>query len=170
VIGVAFLLIGGLVAVFAVIALNHPKGRQAARAATVPTNTSAATPLSASPKASASGSRVRTSTTPKPSTSSTAPIATASRPAVIVLNNTSDSALTNKAISRLTEDGWSATDGGSFSGDILSTAIYYDPNSSAAGQAAIALQAQFPQIKRVKEKFTGLPEGPLILVLTTDYS
>ncbi|UQX89103.1 hypothetical protein M6D93_03650 [Jatrophihabitans telluris] len=66
--------------------------------------------------------------------------------------------------------GWTATNGGAFQGDILSTAVYYDPNVTGAQQAAIALQAQFPAIKRVKQKFSGLPQGALVLVLTSDYS
>ena len=36
--------------------------------------------------------------------------------------------------------------------------------------AATALQAQFPAIKRVVAKFSGLPAGPIIVVLTSDYS
>jgi hypothetical protein len=155
-----------LVAVFAVIALNHPKGRQAARATNVPTGSAGPSTTGVASTSSASHTSAKPSATP----TSTAPSATSSRPAVIVLNNTSNSALAAKAVSRLTGGGWSASDGGSFSGDILSTAIYYDPRSAAAMQAAIALQAQFPQIKRVKEKFSGLPQGQLILVVTTDYS
>ncbi len=30
--------------------------------------------------------------------------------------------------------------------------------------------AQFPAIKRVVAKFSGLPAGPIVVVLTTDYS
>jgi hypothetical protein len=89
---------------------------------------------------------------------------------VEVLNNTSDSALTSSAIQRLQAGGWTASDGGSFDGSILSTAVYYDPRVSGAEQAAEQLESQFPVIKRVKPRFDGLPQGPLILMVTTDYS
>jgi len=32
------------------------------------------------------------------------------------------------------------------------------------------LQQQFPAIKRVKERFAELPPGPIVIVLTSDYS
>lgn len=159
--GAAFLLVGAIVLVVALIALNQPKGRQAARSTGLPTS-----------QASSSSTPQPSATSPKPSTKpkSTAPSTSSARPAVIVLNNTSEASRVAKAISRLAQAGWSASDGGVFDGSILSTAIYYDPQSLQAQQAAIALQAQFPEIKRVKEKFSGLPQGPLILIVTTDYS
>jgi hypothetical protein len=89
---------------------------------------------------------------------------------VVVLNNTNTNGLADTAVSRLKAGGWTATNGGNFTGDILSTAAYYDPNVAGAAAAAQALQLQFPTIKRVKEKFAGLPAGPIVLVLTTDYS
>jgi hypothetical protein len=87
-----------------------------------------------------------------------------------VLNNTSTASGVANALSRLRAGGWTASSGGSFDGSILSTAVYYDPAVSGADQAATALEAQFPAILRVKPKFTGLPQGALILVLTSDYS
>ncbi len=47
---------------------------------------------------------------------------------------------------------------------------YYDPSDPADEQAALQLQQQFPAIKRVREKFAELPAGPIVVVLTTDYS
>ena len=45
-----------------------------------------------------------------------------------------------------------------------------DPSVTGAQAAAEALQSQFPAIKRVKERFGGLPGGPIVVVLTSDYS
>jgi hypothetical protein len=87
-----------------------------------------------------------------------------------VLNNTSTASGIAKALSQLRAGGWTASDGGIFDGSILSTAVYYDPAVSGAQRSATALQAQFPAIQRVKEKFSGLPEGAIILILTSDYS
>ncbi len=59
---------------------------------------------------------------------------------------------------------------GNLTNDILSTCAYYDPSDPANEAAAQQLQQQFPEIKRVKERFAELPPGPIIVVLTTDYS
>jgi hypothetical protein len=87
-----------------------------------------------------------------------------------VLNNTSTNGLAATAVSRLTRAGWRASDGGNFDGSILSTAVYYDPSVANALADAQALQAQFPAIQRVKERFDGLPQAALVLVVTSDYS
>jgi hypothetical protein len=71
---------------------------------------------------------------------------------------------------RFRQGGWTVTSTGDFQGDILSTAAYYDPSVTGAQAAAEALQSQFPAIKRVKERFGGLPGGPIVVVLTNDYS
>jgi len=88
---------------------------------------------------------------------------------LIVLNNTSDTPA-GVAADRFRQAGWTVTDISTFEGAILSTAAYYDPNVSGADSAAKELQQQFPAIHRVKPKFDGLPEGPIVVVLTSDYS
>ncbi len=173
VIGGGLILVVGLaLVIIAVIALNHPQGRQTAKASvgvsSASTSTSATpkpTAKATTPSAAPSSSRASSSAPPN-----STPVTASTRPAVLVLNNTSDPTLTQKAVSRLTAGGWTATDGGSFDGSILSTAVYYDPSTTSAQEAAIALQAQFPAIQRVKQKFDGLPQGALILILTSDYS
>jgi len=92
------------------------------------------------------------------------------RPALIVLNNSGRSGLALTAADRFRSAGWTVTSTGDFTGGIVSTAAYYDPNIPGAQAAAESLQRQFPAIHRVKAKFTGLPEGPIVVVLTTDYS
>jgi hypothetical protein len=57
-----------------------------------------------------------------------------------------------------------------YQNDILSTCAYYDPSVDGAEAAAQALQQQFPAIKRVKPRFAELPSGPIVVVLTPDYS
>ena len=71
---------------------------------------------------------------------------------------------------RFEAGGWTVTSTDNFSNDILSTCAYYDPTDPANQQAALALQQQFPAIKRVKERFPELPAGPIVVVLTSDYS
>ncbi len=71
---------------------------------------------------------------------------------------------------RFTQGGWTVTETSTFEGDILSTAAYYDPATPGAQAAAEALQRQFPEIQRVRPKFVGLGPGPVIVVLTYDYS
>jgi cytoskeletal protein RodZ len=167
--GIAILVLAVAIGLVAVLAVRHHTDKSAESTVNVPSS-SAAVPSTS------------VTSIPAPSTSSPVPPASspasspatqtnpALRPAVIVLNNTGQSSLTGLAVSRLRAGGWTATDGGAFDGAILSTAVYYDPASEGAQQAAAALQTQFPQVKRVKEKFTGLPEGPLVLVVTDDYS
>jgi hypothetical protein len=157
------------IGVFAVVALNQPNGRQASKAtgditASVSSNpTSSAT---ATGSATASGSA---SDSPSTSSSGSSSSSVMDVP-VLVVNNTDTNGLAVTAVARLKAGGWTATNGGNFAGDIISTAAYYDPDVAGAKDAAEALQIQFPAIKRVKEKFDGLPAGPIVLVLTTDYS
>jgi hypothetical protein len=81
----------------------------------------------------------------------------------VVLNNTSRAGIAVAVASRLRSAGWTVTSTGNFQGDILSTAVYYDPNIPGAQAAAEQLQQEFPFIKRVKPRFSGLPEGPLVV-------
>jgi hypothetical protein len=108
-----------------------------------------------------------TKTSPKPSPSSSEVIG--SLP-LIVLNNTTTPNLARDAAQRFEAAGWKVTSyDENYRNDILSTAAYYDPSVAGAKAAATALQKQFPTIKRVVPKFAGLPSGPVVVVLTTDY-
>lgn len=175
--GATLVLAGIALVVIAVIALHHPKGAQSPRAsvaanATDPEDspqpsgtTRAATTPKTTPTTQATSSAARTS----PSTTPTATTETA-HPSVLVLNNTSDTATTQLAITRFKAKGWPAVDGGSFDGAILTPAVYYDPAVSGAEAAATELQREFPVIARVREKFSGLPSAPIIVILNGDYS
>ena len=149
--------------IVAVVALRHPK--QTATAAGSDTRLSTSPPVSASAPASRAGS---SSATPSSSPSPTSAIG--SQP-LIVLNDTQVANLAADAAARFRSGGWTVTsiDEG-YSNDILSTAAYYDPAVPWAQQAALALQRQYPTIKRVVARFPQLPQGPIVVVLTTDYS
>ena len=89
---------------------------------------------------------------------------------LIVLNNTTIPHLAQQAAQRFEAGGWTVTSYSNYQNDILSTCAYYDPTVAGAQAAAEALQAQYPTIKRVEPKFPQLPSGPVVVVLTPDYS
>ncbi len=89
---------------------------------------------------------------------------------LIVLNNTTIHGLATQAAQRFESGGWTVTRSGNLTNDIVSTCAYYDDADPSAKAAAQALQAQYPTIKRVEPKFPQLPSGPVVVVLTPDYS
>ena len=54
--------------------------------------------------------------------------------------------------------------------DVVTTTAYYDPGVAGARAAARALADQFPTIHRVAARFSNLVAGPVVVVLTDDYS
>ena len=179
--GVFLLLIAVGLSVVTVIALNHPKGRQAAKATSTVTSSlsGSSTKPSGSVHSSATSTATATSTASSQSTSKGVSSSASNTPTtsaagegklpLIVLNNSSDTPA-SVAAQRFQAAGWSVSSTSTFAGDILNTAVYYDPGTPGAEAAADALQQQFPVIKRVKEKFDGLPTGPLVVILDSDYS
>ena len=89
---------------------------------------------------------------------------------LIVLNNTTIAGLAARAAQQFEAGGWTVTRSDNYQNEIVSTCAYYDPSDAQAKAAAEALQAQYPTIKRVKPKFPELPSGPVVVVLTPDYS
>ncbi|MGI8664743.1 MAG: LytR C-terminal domain-containing protein [Jatrophihabitans sp.] len=168
--GVLLLLVGAAVAFVAVLALNHPKGHLVANSTR--TTSSGPAPSTSASTSRSSSSSATSSPALSPTPSRTSPVSSTAgsgRLPLIVLNNTSPVSSTDAA-DRFRQGGWTVTDTSTFSGAILSTAVYYDPNVAGAQAAAAALQQQFPAIKRVKQKFDGLPEGPIVVVLASDYN
>ncbi|MEO7285657.1 MAG: LytR C-terminal domain-containing protein [Jatrophihabitantaceae bacterium] len=161
-------LVGTAVAILAVTALHHPKGRLAANASQSESVSSSASASGSKPKSSAPRSTQPGTPTASRSTPSSSPAGSGRLP-LVVLNNSSSTTATTAA-DRFRQGGWTVTDTSTFAGSILSTAAYYDPNVAGAQTAAEALQQQFPAIQRVKPKFGGLPGGPIVVVLTSDYS
>jgi hypothetical protein len=107
-----------------------------------------------------------TTSAPPVTSSSAAP----AKVPLVILNNTQTVGLATTAKTRFEAGGWTVTSVSNYSNNIISTAAYYDASDPANKVAALALQAQFPAIKRVVERFAELPAGPIIVILTTDYS
>lgn len=174
--GVVLLLVGVSVAAIAVLALHHPASQQAAASenqhlATTPNNPGSTATSSASTPASSgsSDSTASDNSTASGNSAGGSSVAGSGKLPLIVLNNTSNTPA-SVAADRFRQSGWTVTDISTFEGAILSTAAYYDPNVSGAQSAATELQREFPAIHRVKPKFDGLPDGPVVVVLTSDYS
>jgi hypothetical protein len=90
---------------------------------------------------------------------------------LIVLNDTNTANLAKNAVARFEGAGWNITTyDENYNNDIISTAAYYDPSVTGAKKAAAALQKQFPTIRRVVPRFPQLPNGPIVVILTSDYS
>jgi hypothetical protein len=89
---------------------------------------------------------------------------------LVVLNDTTVQGLAQQAAQRFRSGGWTVTSYGNYQNEIISTCAYYDPSVTGAKLAAEALQRQFPAIKRVKARFPELPNGPVVVVLTPDYT
>lgn len=94
----------------------------------------------------------------------------AGRLPLVVLNDTTVTGLAQQAQQTFQAGGWTVSSVGNLTNDIISTCAYYDPTVTGAEAAATALRAQFPAIKRVQPKFAGLPAGPVVVVLTPDYT
>jgi hypothetical protein len=89
---------------------------------------------------------------------------------LVVLNNTTITGLAQQAAAQFRAGGWTVTSYGNLQNDIISTCAYYDPSVPGAQASATALRQQFPAIKRVVPKFPQLPAGPIVVVLTSDYT
>jgi hypothetical protein len=86
-----------------------------------------------------------------------------------VLNTTSINHLAADAAELFTGAGWTVTSNANYKNNIVSTCAYYDPSVAGAQAAATLLQSEFSDILRVKPKFTGLPAGPIVVVLTSNF-
>ena len=89
---------------------------------------------------------------------------------LIVLNNTTRTNLASDVGQEFKVGGWAVTSvEENYSNNISSSAAYYDPSVSNAKSVAEALQQQFPAIQRVVAKFSPLPDGPIVVILTADW-
>jgi len=158
--GILVVCLGLVVLVIAVIALREPNGHVSGSGATAVANGSGANQPSqspTSPSGSATGSQSPTTAELK-----SVPL--------VVLNNSSVVDLASQAAQQFENGGWSVTRIDDLQNEILSPCAYYDPSAKNARAAAKALQRQFPGIDRVKPKFPELPSGPIVVVLTGDYT
>ena len=87
----------------------------------------------------------------------------------MVLNSTSATNLAADASDLFQGAGWKVTSHANYHNNILSTCAYYDPSVAGAETAANLLKSEFPDILRVKPKFSGLPAGPIVVVLTSNF-
>jgi hypothetical protein len=160
--------LGVAVLVVAIIALREPNGHVAAKVG----SSSVGKRTSSSPRPSPTPSKHSRSAAPRRGDTKSTSSAGASVKDVplVVLNNTTVTGLAQRAAQRFEQGGWKVTSYSNYQNDIVSTCAYYDPADAGAKAAAEALQAQYPTIKRVKERFAELPQAPVVVVLTPDYS
>jgi hypothetical protein len=170
--GVLIALLGVAVLIVAFLALRDPKHSATAAGSdthhvTPPARSSAVTDH---PNSGPPSSGARSSGRGASSHQSSSSGVTGSQP-LIVLNQTTTPDLAQQAAARFRSGGWrvtSAQEG--YQNDVITTTAYYDPAISGAQRAAQALARQFPTIDRVAERFPELPAGPVVVVLTTDYT
>lgn len=173
--GILIAVLGIVVLVVAFLALRSP--RHPGSAAGTDTRVSipaeaGSVPGRAAPSVSSS---VSSSSSPAGPAHSSPP-AVADTP-VVVVNQSGTADLAHQAAATLRRGGWhvSAVQE-TFNNDVMTTTAYYDPSVPGAEQAAEALHRQFPGIHRVAERFTpvpggdSLPPGPVVVVLTDDYT
>ena len=176
----------------AIVALRNPKPDSTnAGTQTATTSQSAEQSGSGSPEQSGTGSRSSSrpstsrptssrtksqSKSPSNSTSrstSTSPSRTGAVGSLplVVLNQSGTLGLADSAAQRFRSSGWQVTStDDNYINDVVTTTAYFDPAVSGSQAAANALQRQFPTIKRVAERFSNLTPGPVVVVLTADYS
>ena len=165
IVGIIVVCVGIVVLGVAILAVREPKGHVPAAQSQTGSASSVAKQSATSPSKHASSS----SRASAPDPNSHASSAVKGVP-LVVLNNTTIHGLATQATHRFEAGGWTVTRSGNLTNDILSTCAYYEPSDAAAEAAAKALRAQFPTIKRVEPKFAELPAGPVVVVLTPDYS
>ena len=157
--------LGVVVLIVAVIAIRQQHGGGARAGSTLPS--------ASRPTTSPRPAPTRTATRPAGRSSSSSPVSPASaKQSLVVLNNTTTAGLARTAAQRFEAGGWTVTKYDNYQNDIISTCAYYDPSVARAQQAALALQRQFPTIKRVEPQFAQLAvyRSPIVVILTPDYS
>lgn len=175
IVGAVIALVGVGVGVLTVVALASAADPSAGGSASAPAPSSVTSTGTAGPAVSASSSVSAATPAPTatPSVASSASATPSSAPVMlplVVLNNTNRTGLAQQAARTFEQRGWTVTSTSNFSGSILSTCAYYDPAVPGSQASAQYLMQQFPSIKRVREKFSALPAGPVVVVLTTDYT
>jgi hypothetical protein len=159
--GILVVCLGLAVLVVAIVALREPNGHvSGSGASNVADGTTPPAPSTS----------VTAPSTSAPSTHHRTSLAELKTVPLIVLNNSTVPNLAEQASTDFEQGGWRVTSVDNLQNDILSTCAYYDPSAKHARAAAKALQREFPGIQRVKPKFPELPSGPIVVVLTGDYT
>jgi hypothetical protein len=170
--GIALAALGVAVLVIAIVALREPNGHVNSGGSHERTSGAAKnTPQSSHPAPTSSAG---TQGSAAPSASSSAPPTDAVKSVpLVVYNDTAIQGLAHDAAQRFEQGGWTVSQFDNLpSGisDIISTCAYYEPGDPSAKAAAEALAKQYPTIQRTKPKFGGLGDGPVVVVLTPDYT
>jgi hypothetical protein len=169
--GGALALLGVAVLVIAIVALREPNGHVNSAASSQAT---AAAQNSTQSQPGPTPSAANTRASSPASTSISAPSSDPAKSVpLVVYNDTTIQGLAHDAAQRFESGGWTVSSYANIpSGitDVISTCAYYDPADPSAKSAAEALQQQYPTIRRTKPKFAGLGNGPVVVVLTPDYS
>jgi uncharacterized iron-regulated membrane protein len=155
--------LGLVVAVVAVVALQHPDGwsaGQPAAATVAPAAGHTSQASSPAPMTSASSHRSTASAAAPPSV----------RLPLVVVNSTGRLGLAAAAADTFRSGGWTVSLLANYAGPVASSCAYYDPAVQHAQDAALGLQRQFPAIRRVAARFDPLPAGPVVVVLADDYA
>jgi hypothetical protein len=160
--GIAVVCLGLVVLAVAIIALREPNGHVSGSGASNVADRTQTSSTPTSPSSSAPSTSASTSQPPSSTDLKSVPL--------IVLNNSTVTGLAARAAQQFEQGGWTVTNYDNLQNDIISTCAYYDPSAPNARAAAKALHRQFPGIDRVKPKFPELPSGPIVVVLTGDYS
>jgi hypothetical protein len=130
---------------------------------------SSATSVTPTPTRTPSRTSVSRSPTPAPPPASEPPAtqtAVIARPAVTVLNNSRRTGLAHRVAAQVESRGWPVARVGNFTGRIPESTIYYSAGRHAA---AVAFAREFPAVRRVLPRFSGLPGSGLVLVVTRDW-
>lgn len=157
-------MLGLVVLIVAILALRHPTSKSTGGDTTSPSHTAS----SPAPSSAHTSSAPATHPTTKAGSSSAANAGAKAIP-IVILNNTKVTHLAADAAALFTQAGWKVTSYGNYTNNILSTCAYYDPNVAGAKAAATLLQSEFPDILRIKPKFSGLAAGPIVVVLTSNF-
>lgn len=172
--GILVALLGIAVLIVAFLALRNPKHPATAAGSdthsVAPASPAPSSPLTLHTSASAPSGSTRT-TSAGPSGATSSPTGAIGSQPLIVLNQTTTPNLAHEAASRFRAGGWQVTSvQEGYQNDVITTTAYYDPAVAGAEAAAQALSRQYPTIDRVGERFPQLPAGPVVVVLTTDYT
>ena len=89
---------------------------------------------------------------------------------LFVLNNTREVGKAHRAAAKFQAGGWPISGTGNYRRQHLAeTTVYYTPGNAHELAAAQTLHRQYPSVRRVAPRFSGLPGHGLTVVLTADF-
>src|SRR5450759_579802 len=102
-----------------------------------------------------------------PTASAPAPTGTVTATTVTVLNNSRITGLANQSAAVLRDGGWAVAGVGNYTGRVPVTTVFF---ADGRESAAHALADAFPSVQRVLPRLDDLPDGGLIVVVTSDFA